>query len=67
MVNWEQVGVVRKAERPEEANLLIIGGWINPEQAQNLKEVYDRMLKEKLVIAVGSCALSAAAFANDEN
>lgn len=67
VVNWEQVGVVRKAERPEEANLLIIGGWINPEQAQNLKEVYDRMLKEKLVIAVGSCALSAAAFGNDEN
>ena len=65
VVSWQQVGVLRLAEHPREANLLLVAGWINRHQAAHLKQVYESMLSPKWVIGLGACALSAAAFAND--
>lgn len=62
--HWEQTGVARKATTVEEANLLIIGGWINQQQAENLKQVYSRMAPGKQVLVVGSCSLSGSVFSD---
>ena len=60
--HWEQVGIARKANFPEEANLLIVGGWLNESQQEKLKNIFERMPKNKLVLAVGTCSLSGSVF-----
>lgn len=60
--HWEQTGVLRKAKQPEEANILIVAGWINQKQANHLKDVYQKMHGEKYVLAIGTCAISGSLF-----
>lgn len=64
---WEQAGVLRRAKQPEEANLLIVGGWINPVQSEHLKSIYQKMCGDKQVMAVGSCAISGSVFSDLES
>jgi NADH:ubiquinone oxidoreductase subunit B-like Fe-S oxidoreductase len=65
--SWEQIGISYQPNKPEEANLLIVGGWINQAQARHLKDIYSRMAGDKLVLAVGSCSISASVFEDLED
>jgi NADH-quinone oxidoreductase subunit B len=56
--DWQRLGVDGSATSPEEAQVLVVAGWINESRAQELKDVYEQMQKPTTVIAVGSCALS---------
>jgi NADH-quinone oxidoreductase subunit B len=56
--DWQRLGVDESAVEPSQANLLIIAGWINPQRAEEIKNVYEQMRKPTQVIVVGSCSLS---------
>ncbi|MCC6278306.1 MAG: NADH-quinone oxidoreductase subunit NuoB [Oligoflexia bacterium] len=59
--DWERLGVF-KASHPEQANLLIVSGWVNSAVAEEIKVTYDRMIKPVCVIAIGSCAITGSPF-----
>ncbi len=61
--DWQRLGVDDSATSPEEAQVLIVAGWINESRAQEIKDVYETMQKPTTVIAVGSCALSGSPYA----
>ena len=56
--DWSRLGVQKNREEPEQADLLIVAGWINESVAAELKEVYKNLIGRRSVIAVGACALS---------
>ncbi|MBK9293041.1 MAG: NADH-quinone oxidoreductase subunit NuoB [Oligoflexia bacterium] len=56
--DWGRLGVSEVEELPQEANLLIVAGWVNKKRSEEIKEYYEQMRKPTQVIAVGSCALS---------
>ena len=56
--DWARLGAFDATEVPEEANLLVVSGWISPAVAEGLRDTYARMRGQKSVIAVGACALS---------
>lgn len=56
--DWSRLGVQRQAEDPQDADLLIVAGWIDPSFAQDLREVYVKLIGRKSVIAVGACSIS---------
>ncbi len=56
--DWQRLGVDDVSTDPTQSNLLILGGWINTERAQEIKYVYDQMRKPTAVIAIGACAIS---------
>lgn len=56
--DWRRLGVQKVAIQPDEADLLIVAGWINPQVAEELKRVHSSLVGRKSVIAVGACAIS---------
>lgn len=60
--DWQRLGVDDCAIHYCEANLLLIAGWINPERAIQIKDVYSKMQKPTRVIAVGACVLSSSPY-----
>lgn len=56
--DWSRLGVIEMASSPEEADLLIIGGWINKQSADEIKTIYQQLGGTKSVLAIGACALS---------
>jgi NADH-quinone oxidoreductase subunit B len=56
--DWQRLGVGRQVERPDQADVLLISGWINEQFAEQIKTVYAQMADPKSVIAIGACALS---------
>ncbi len=56
--DWQRLGVDEIAESPNQADLMIVAGWINEERAEEIKAAYSIMRKPTSVIAVGSCVLS---------
>lgn len=60
--DWQRLGVTEAACSPNQANLLIVAGWINELRAKEIKRAYDQMCEPKLVVAAGSCAISGSPF-----
>lgn len=60
--DWSRLGVETITQDPREANLLVVSGWIVPEMAEKIKEVYSLMSGDKAVIAVGACSISGSPF-----
>ncbi len=56
--DWQRLGIDDCAIIPEEAQVLIVAGWINESRAEEIKAVYAKMQKPVSVMAVGSCVLS---------
>ncbi len=43
---------------PHKTNLLIVSGWLAPQLQTHIKLVYEKLLTDKKVIAIGVCSLS---------
>ncbi|MFK8138038.1 MAG: hypothetical protein AB8E15_06750 [Bdellovibrionales bacterium] len=57
-----RLGVLEIPNSPSEANLLIVGGWINQALSQKLIQDHKQMPKDTKVMAIGTCAISASLF-----
>ncbi|MEQ1876647.1 MAG: NADH-quinone oxidoreductase subunit NuoB [Bdellovibrionia bacterium] len=60
--DWQRLGVGRLVETPDQADVLLISGWINEGLATQIKTVYAQMAEPRSVIAIGACALSGSPF-----
>ena len=47
---------------PRNADILIVQGCLNKKAAPRLKKIYSQMADQKLVVAVGSCAITGGPF-----
>jgi len=54
---------VKVVTQPEEAEILLVTGGGNMKIDNDLKEVYERIQSPRIVVAIGSCAISWEAFA----
>lgn len=61
--DWSRLGVQKECDEPEQADLLIVAGWINESVATDLKDIYKNLIGRRSVIAVGACALSGGPYA----
>ncbi|MFN4133657.1 MAG: 4Fe-4S binding protein [Candidatus Hadarchaeales archaeon] len=57
----ENLGV-RVVDEPEKANALVLTGILNRKMVDVLREVYQKIQEPKIVVAVGSCAVSSGIF-----
>lgn len=60
--NWERMGLSSEAQSSNEADLLIVAGWITKSYANQIKKDYANLRGNKSVIAVGACAVSGAPY-----
>jgi len=61
--DWRRLGFASPAKNIEDADVLIVGGWIHESFSEQMKSVYSQMRGKKSVIAIGACALSGAPYA----
>lgn len=57
----------RVVGEPENANVLLVTGVVTSKMKEHLKQVYEKVKPPKLVVAVGSCALSSGVFEGSYN
>ena len=57
----ERFGVVNTGN-PKHADIFIVTGGVNAQNAPIIKQIYDQMLEPKVVIACGICACSGGIF-----
>ncbi len=62
----ERFGVINTGN-PRHADILLITGSVNTQNAPVVKNLYDQMAEPKVVIAVGICATSGGVFADCYN
>ncbi len=62
----ERFGVVYKSS-PKNADVLIVQGCLNKKAVKRLKKIYSQMAEKKVVMAVGSCAITGGPFAEAYN
>jgi Ni,Fe-hydrogenase III small subunit/Pyruvate/2-oxoacid:ferredoxin oxidoreductase delta subunit len=53
----EKIGI-DVVKHPQNANILIVNGTVNKKLKGHLKRTYEQMANPKIVVAVGSCAIS---------
>lgn len=53
-----QLDMAELCLKPEQADLLVVGGTITHKMVPYIKEIYERMPDQKWVLAVGACASS---------
>ncbi|MGE3973495.1 MAG: NADH-quinone oxidoreductase subunit B [Bdellovibrionales bacterium] len=61
--DWTRLGVENVAQHPSEADVMIVGGWVDAQFVEELKSAYFQLSGIRAVIAVGACALSGAPYA----
>lgn len=61
--DWARLGVKPFANDPSEADLMIVGGWINSTLAEEMKIVYSQLCGRRSVIAVGACSITGGPYA----
>jgi ech hydrogenase subunit C len=62
----ERLGVINTGN-PKHADILLITGAINEQNREVVETIYQQMPEPKIVIAVGTCALSGGVFADCYN
>ncbi len=62
----ERFGIVNMGN-PKHADVLVVTGPVNRRTARVLKNLYDQVADPKMVIAVGTCAISGGVFHNCYN
>ncbi len=62
----ERFGIVNMGN-PKHAEVLVVTGPVNRRTARVLKNLYDQIADPKMVIAVGTCAISGGVFHNCYN
>ncbi len=62
----ERFGIINMGN-PKHADILLVTGTVNPRNKKVLKKLYDQMPDPKVVIAIGSCALSGGIFRECDN
>lgn len=55
--DWARLGVQGYASEPGEADLIIVGGWVNSMVVEELKLAYAQLCGRRSVIAVGACSI----------
>lgn len=55
---WKRLGMQAVATHPSQADVLIVGGWVSSEFAEQLKLAYAALAGHRYVIVVGACAIS---------
>lgn len=55
-------GDIAVVEAPEDANVLVVTGVVTAKTERHLKEAYEKLQEPKLVVAVGTCAVSSGVF-----
>lgn len=62
----ERLGVVKKASA-KQADVLVVSGIVNKQTKKRLLQVYSQMPEPKIVVAVGSCAITGGVFRSAYN
>ncbi len=62
----ERFGII-KIGNPKQADILLVTGTVNYRNSKVLKTLYDQMPEPKVVVAIGSCALSGGIFKECQN
>ena len=62
----ERFGIVNMGN-PKHADILLVTGTVNHKNKKVLKNLYEQMLSPKVVVAIGSCALSGGIFKDCPN
>lgn len=61
--DWERFGCVRESQ-PENADLLIVNGFVSEELRPHYLSIYERMKAPRYVMALGSCACRGGLFSD---
>ena len=61
--DWKRLGVEKMGDHPSQCDLLIISGWINPDFRSEIESAYKQLTGQKIVMAVGACAISGSPYA----
>lgn len=64
--DWSRIGVSNPSLDPRECNVLIVSGWLNKDFIEEVREAYSELSGQRLVMAVGACAISGGPFARAE-
>jgi ech hydrogenase subunit C len=62
----ERFGVINTGD-PMQADILLVTGGVNTQNASVLKQIYDQMSSPKVVVAVGVCACTGGVFKDTYN
>ena len=62
----ERFGCLLKASA-RHADILLVSGIVNKQNKERLKTIYNQMAKNKVVVAIGSCAISGGPFKEGYN
>ena len=62
----ERFGVINTGD-PMQADILLVTGGVNTQNAPVLKQIYDQMSSPKVVVAVGTCACTGGVFKETYN
>jgi Ni,Fe-hydrogenase III small subunit len=62
----ERFGCLLKASA-RHADILLVSGIVNRQNKERLKTIYNQMVKNKKVIAIGSCAITGGPFKDSYN
>ena len=57
---------IHKVERPEDAAVLFVGGWVSERFSKKILDVYERIQQPKYVIGVGTCSISGTPYISNE-
>lgn len=57
----ERFGVINTGD-PMQADILLVTGGVNEQNAEVVKQIYDQMARPKVVVAVGICACTGGVF-----
>lgn len=60
--DWSRLGIQDVADHPSQSDLLVVAGWINPTFKADLETVYSQLTGQKLVMVIGTCAISGAPY-----
>ncbi|MBP7060032.1 MAG: NADH-quinone oxidoreductase subunit NuoB [Lachnospiraceae bacterium] len=62
----ERFGVINTGD-PMQADILLVTGGVNTQNAPVLKQIYDQMSNPKVVVAIGACACTGGVFKETYN
>lgn len=64
--DWSRIGVNCPSDEPQECNLLIVSGWLNPIFIEEIRLAYSELSGRRLVMAVGACSIAGGPYARND-